>query len=112
MYGIQRQPLKCCAKDGNPYRTTITSPNSGNLGSSAICARNEQCHGKGHSYWNNSMSLSLIAKEFWSTDIFIVERSNNGVTVEGGPQEWKFGGDLTGLVPDSDEIPEAPKPAA
>ncbi|KAH7263722.1 hypothetical protein BKA59DRAFT_449915 [Fusarium tricinctum] len=94
IYGIQRQPLKCCAKDGNPYRTTITSPNSGNLGSSAICARNEQCHGKGHSYWNN------------------MERSNNGVTVEGGPQEWKFGGDLTGLVPDSDEIPEAPKPAA
>lgn len=58
------------------------------------------------------MSLPLIAKEFPLTDLLTVERSNNGVTVEGGPQEWKFGGDLTGLVPDSDEIPEAPKPAA
>ncbi|KAF5671268.1 hypothetical protein FHETE_4238 [Fusarium heterosporum] len=92
MYGVSRQAMKCCQNDGAPYDTTITSPNKDNLGSSAICGRNEQCHSKGHSYWNN------------------MERSNGGVTVSGGPQEWKWGGDLTGLVPDSDEIPTVESP--
>ncbi|CAF3453605.1 unnamed protein product [Fusarium graminearum] len=92
MYTVDVQYYKCCQKSGGLTPQVITSPNSNNQGSSAICGRNEQCHTKGHSYWNN------------------MERSNGGVTVSGGPQEWKFGGDLTGLVPDSDEIPEAKAP--
>ncbi|KAL4724756.1 hypothetical protein ACLX1H_008202 [Fusarium chlamydosporum] len=87
MYTVDTQGYTCCQKSGNIFQTVITSPNKNNQGSSAICGRNEQCKSKGTSYWNN------------------MERVNGGVTVSGGPQGWKWDG-LTGLVPDSDEIPD------
>ncbi|KAF5027836.1 hypothetical protein F66182_63 [Fusarium sp. NRRL 66182] len=91
MYTVMSQGLKCCQKDGAPSPKVITSPNASGLGSTAICGRNDQCHGVGHSFWNN------------------MEKHNGGVTWAGPAQKWPFGNKLTGLIPDSDEIPDLPK---
>ncbi|KAF4998956.1 hypothetical protein FGRMN_2755 [Fusarium graminum] len=88
MYGVSRQAMECCQKDGEPWDTAVTSPNKNNVGSTSVCGRNEQCQFVGYEYWNN------------------MEAYNGGVTVAGGPQPWKFGGEVSGLVPDNQQLPE------
>ncbi|KAF7548808.1 hypothetical protein G7Z17_g6808 [Cylindrodendrum hubeiense] len=90
MYTVNIQSNMCC-RAGDKSPMVITSPNVNNLGSGSICGRNEQCHTIDHSYWNN------------------MERQNGGVTVAGGPQEWPFGNDFAGIVPDLDEMPVVAK---
>ncbi|KAF5025731.1 hypothetical protein F66182_2198 [Fusarium sp. NRRL 66182] len=79
-YTVTSQGMKFCQKSGNPVSKVIVSPNANNLGSSALCGRNEQCYWEGYRYWNN------------------MERHNGGVPWAGGPQEWPFGDEKNGLV--------------
>ncbi|KAH7127871.1 hypothetical protein B0J13DRAFT_453966 [Dactylonectria estremocensis] len=90
IYTANIQSNVCC-RAGDKSPIVITSPNKNEVGSGSICGRNEQCHTKGHSYWNN------------------MERQNGGVTVAGGPQEWPFGNTYAGIVPDLDEVPAIAK---
>lgn len=95
-----------CCRAGEKSPTIMTLPNENNLGSGSICGRNEQCHGKGHAYWNNSMCHCPPLHRVLLTNVKCFSgATNGGVIMVGGLQEWPFGNAFAGIVPDLDEMP-------